>query len=423
MYYQVPEESGNSQPIIGNRSFKVGVALITTSCLVFMLIVASPVSFPLLHGTTAAQATSLASMPSTVRFPQVAKGVRPAAGFLRFPQIAKRRSSVLPMGTGSVEASAPALDAAFQEAPVTTKATPRRSMLKTVAAAALSSLLANPSVAADTVAVEQLPPKIKMLQMISSWDTNKDGRIDRPEFDAGMTAYVPHELTPSQLDNSWNKIVNVEMDKRRNDPSYAGNILTPEQKQLPQPGQQLRLPTDRVESSIPKASGGMYQYPSPQQAYNAMLRKGKDPDIYRARDFVATHNEMNERGWDQVLKYERVTHPECPSNGVKLKKFNGDYAGRVEGSFDRHHWKVDRCGKEEVTYVLDYYDTNKKTNDGVTMPYSNDDIEIRVKPDPDDPNAKVDTATYEKAVGKDFSSTADKVPFLLQSPLLGQGLR
>lgn len=401
MYYQVKEGSINHQPMIGSRPFKVGVTIISVSCLVFMFIVASTVSSPILHGTNAAQSTSLASIPSTLRMPQSTKVVRPAPGFLRFPQIAKGQSSVPPMGRGSVKASASVPDQPISISP--TKMTPRRSMVKGFAAALALALGAGSTKAAETVDPKDLPPKIKMLQMISNWDTDKDGRISRPEFEKGMIDYVPHELSPAQLDSAWSRIVNAEKDIRANDPSYRGNTLTLEQKQLPRPGQPIPLATNREQSNIPKADGGFFMYPSEQQAYNAMLRKGKDPDVYRAKDFINTHNDMNERGWNQVLKYESVTHPECKD--VKLKRFSGDYAGRPDGSFDRHHWLISRCGKEEATYVLDYFD--KKKIDTSTMPYSNDEIEIRVFPDPEDPTSKRDTRKFQNAMGKSFTSTAD----------------
>lgn len=294
-------------------------------------------------------------------------------------------------------------------------------MLKSASAALVAAfVLADPSFAAIKKSTPILAPtapsgieitmddahgQAEILERIGKWDSDHNGRITRLEFEAGMRDYVPHELSPGQLDQAWARIQGVELERRATDPSFAGNKLTDEQKQKPQPGQPIPLPVDRVESSIPKMEGGVWRYPSPQQAYNAMVRKGKDPDIYRAKDFVSTHNEMNERGWNQVLRYESVTHPECPSKDVKLAKFNGDYDGRVEGSFDRHYWTVNRCGKEEETYVLDYFDTKKL--DEITMPYSNDDIEIQVRPDPKDPNAKADTAAFKAKMGKAFSSTAD----------------
>merc|ERR1712032_413950 len=107
-----------------------------------------------------------------------------------------------------------------------------------------------------------------------------------------------------------------------------------------------------------------------------------------------------------VLEYESVSHPECAAKDVKLKKFNGDYAGRVKGSFDRHRWTIVRCdGTQGTTYLLDYFDTKKI--DERTMPYSNEEIEIRAFPDPEDPSNEADIKKFRKARGKSFSSTAD----------------
>jgi len=363
--------------------------------------------------------------PSRGAIPQVAKGVEQTSGSLLSSQPDKTRNSVLSMGIGSIEndsanppdqpGSEPILQtrAWFNEA---AEMTPKRLMMtrrsltkSIVAAVPVFFMFPDFAKAADTAALQSMyeaDPRLKVLQVIGSWDKNKDGRISREEFEKGMTDYVPHELTPEQLDKAWARIENVDYQRRASDPSYAGNTLTDEQKQRPQPLQEIALPTDRVKSSIPKADGGFYQYPSPQQAYNAMVRKGKEPDVYRAEEFVRTHNEMNERGWAQVLEYESVTHPECAAKDVKLKKFNGDYPGRVKGSFDRHRWRIQRCGgTSETTYLLDYYDTKKV--DERTMPYSNDEIEIRAFPDPEDPSNNEDIMKFKTKRGKLFSSTAD----------------
>jgi len=353
--------------------------------------------------------------PSRGATPQVAEGAGWDPVLWRPSQPDKTRSSVISMGTGSIEDSADPPDqilqtrAWFSEAAETT---PRRLMTRRdvlAAAAVVFWMFPDATMAAETAAMQSMyeaDPRLKVLQVIGSWDKDKDGRISRDEFEKGMKDYVPHDLTPAQLDNAWSRIEKVDYQRRASDPSYAGNLLTEEQKQRPQPLQEISLTTDRVKSSIPKAEGGFYQYPSPQQAYNAMVRKGKEPDIYRAEDFVRTHNEMNERGWAQVLNYESVTHPECAAKDVKLKKFNGDYPGRVKGSFDRHRWTITRCdGTQETTYLLDYFDTKKI--DERTMPYSNDEIEIRVFPDPEVPSSKEETRKFKEKMGKSFSSTAD----------------
>src|SRR4051794_28139515 len=48
----------------------------------------------------------------------------------------------------------------------------------------------------------------------------------------------------------------------------------PELANLRQPGQSLDLPTVRTESSIPRDTAEKWEYPSPQQFYNALVRKG-----------------------------------------------------------------------------------------------------------------------------------------------------
>lgn len=78
--------------------------------------------------------------------------------------------------------------------------------------------------------------------------------------------------------------------------------------QAPAPNQTHHLPTDRDASSIPKGSGhgGRWEYPSPQQMYNALLRKGyTDTDVTAVEDMVAVHNFLNEGAWAEIVEWER----------------------------------------------------------------------------------------------------------------------
>ena len=73
------------------------------------------------------------------------------------------------------------------------------------------------------------------------------------------------------------------------------------------PNQAIELPTERDPSSIPKGTGdGNWEYPSPQQMYNALLRKGyTDTDITAVESMVAVHNFLNEGAWNEIVEWER----------------------------------------------------------------------------------------------------------------------
>jgi cytochrome c heme-lyase len=176
----------------------------------------------------------------------------------------------------------------------------------------------------------------------------------------------------------------------------------------PAPSQTLSLPVSRETSTIPRGDGsGLWEYPSPQQMYNAMLRKGyTDTPVDAVESMVAVHNYLNEGAWAEILEWERrfgrgVVHGarECrrgeagtvhtatsdavweDDDGVpppQLVRFMGRpgeltpkarllqaagwaFPGRFgqEPPFDRHDWTVKRFlsdgSAKEVRYVIDYY--------------------------------------------------------------------
>jgi cytochrome c heme-lyase len=83
--------------------------------------------------------------------------------------------------------------------------------------------------------------------------------------------------------------------------------MFPDLSQGPAPNQKVALPTTRDESSIPKGTGdGNWEYPSPQQMYNALLRKGyTDTDVTAVESMVAVHNFLNEGAWAEIVEWER----------------------------------------------------------------------------------------------------------------------
>ncbi|QPG73791.1 holocytochrome c synthase [Brettanomyces nanus] len=146
-------------------------------------------------------------------------------------------------------------------------------------------------------------------------------------------------------------------------------------------GQTVDLPTEKTLSSIPKGekgNEGVWEYPSPQQMLNAMLRKGKgDVPEDSVETMVSIHNFLNEGAWGEILQWEQpyseatkveprldrfTGRPDQMSPRAKLFSFLGKYfPSKFNDSppFDRHDWTVLRSdgqgGWSKVRYVIDYY--------------------------------------------------------------------
>src|SRR5256885_2278525 len=106
----------------------------------------------------------------------------------------------------------------------------------------------------------------------------------------------------------------IENDNKSSCPVvHSGDALSPENQiptnlsHSPAPDQKIPLPTHRVISSIPKAhSTGYWEYPSPQQFYNALVRKGWETPEDSVKTMVDIHNFLNEAAWNEILKWESV---------------------------------------------------------------------------------------------------------------------
>lgn len=70
-------------------------------------------------------------------------------------------------------------------------------------------------------------------------------------------------------------------------------------------GQEMELPLDREVSSIPRArDSSKWEYPSAQQFYNALVRKGWETPEEHIQTMVDIHNFLNEEAWQEILKWE-----------------------------------------------------------------------------------------------------------------------
>ena len=177
-----------------------------------------------------------------------------------------------------------------------------------------------------------------------------------------------------------------------------------------QKGQKMALSTTRTVSSIKKSDftpahqpsaeseegESKWVYPSEQQYFNAMKRKGWDPKEEDMPVVLAIHNVVNEQGWAKVMEWERLRG--CDPSEVKLSKFMGrpkDVSPKArllnmmgyELPFDRHDWIVERPNQENARYVLDFY--KGKLHPQAKAPIG---MFLDVRPALDSPTALLDRA-------------------------------
>jgi cytochrome c heme-lyase len=206
------------------------------------------------------------------------------------------------------------------------------------------------------------------------------------QHDATQSSGCPVQHHPNNQHPEYN-VYSQPIDKTNNMPKGA-------KTQLPNPYQTKELSTDRVSSTIPKGgdtTNTTWTYPSPQQFYNALSRKGKldarNNDEASEEDMasvVALHNNMNEKTWAKVLEWERQTYGENAT--PKLLKFMGkphDLSPKARFKYyvlghplpyDRHDWTVLRDDGTTVRYVIDYYydETRAQETESSSMPNLHD---------------------------------------------------
>lgn len=126
----------------------------------------------------------------------------------------------------------------------------------------------------------------------------------------GSCYCLSHHVGKIYLAVMWH-ILLMSNEKHSKCPVQHGNNAVnprnqmPELSQQPAQDQKMPLPTEREQSSIPKTdSAEKWEYPSPQQFYNALQRKGIETPENEVEMLVAIHNFLNEECWKQVLVWE-----------------------------------------------------------------------------------------------------------------------
>ena len=64
------------------------------------------------------------------------------------------------------------------------------------------------------------------------------------------------------------------------------------------------LPTEHVESSIPRDAAGNWDYPPLQQLDNVLVHKGFPTPENEVETMVQIHNFLNQVAWDEVQRWE-----------------------------------------------------------------------------------------------------------------------
>lgn len=125
-----------------------------------------------------------------------------------------------------------------------------------------------------------------------------DAQHSKPPGPTGSGCPVPHDQRSQPQDTQSPSLLSQ---------LNPLNYMFPDLSQKPAANQTVVLPTSREPSTIPKGTGdGNWEYPSPQQMYNALLRKGySDTDVTAVESMVSVHNFLNEGAWEEIVGWEK----------------------------------------------------------------------------------------------------------------------
>jgi len=224
--------------------------------------------------------------------------------------------------------------------------------------------------------IDHQDPKNNKSLLMRYWPSIWSKAKTKTDIEQDMTSMKPKSATST---SSMNECPVLHGSSNSNSINNGNKNLPPSieeaarHPQSPLPDQRIPLSTHRVISTIPRMDESSYNnsnsdsdkpphhqpsdtstnrwvYPSEQQFYNAMRRKGYTVDDESTIPFVVRiHNAVNERGWRDIRKWEEMRGNANP----RLVKFLGrpkDLSPRAwiysrlfmkKEPFDRHDWYVD----------------------------------------------------------------------------------
>ncbi|KAK3312615.1 cytochrome c/c1 heme-lyase [Apodospora peruviana] len=171
-------------------------------------------------------------------------------------------------------------------------------------------------------------------------------------------------------------------------PRAAASPTDPTSPPFPAAAAAARPSNHEIETGA--SASGKWIYPSEKMFFEAMRRKGHSAaNPIDMKTVVPIHNAVNERAWQEILRWEAPYNSSPLSAGGSGTDNSASSSGKCGGPrlhsfaglstkmspkarintllgytapFDRHDWIVDRCGTQ-VEYVIDFYaGSNKAEN-------------------------------------------------------------
>lgn len=188
---------------------------------------------------------------------------------------------------------------------------------------------------------------------------------------------MPH-LTQHQADHQATQLsterVVSSIPRARSSPAVGASPYDPPAEPV------ASCPVDHGQKKSDGPQDENWEYPSAQQFYNALVRKGWETPEEHVEMMVLIHNFLNERAWQEVVDWEKLAGTD--TSQLSLARFTGrpgtlspkarwyQWMGwlmpstyNAEPPFDRHDWVVQRPPSpghegqgDQVRYVIDYYE-------------------------------------------------------------------
>lgn len=201
----------------------------------------------------------------------------------------------------------------------------------------------------------------------------KDQQSQCPMKESSLPASVEETLQHNQRPIFPDQAIPLSTHRVVSSIPKSDSVSAPAHQNMPRPN------FDRSDETDDKSSSN-WVYPSEQQFYNAMRKKGwSAPNEEDMATVIKIHNAVNEQSWKEVKRWEKELNG-C--DNPKLVRFMGrpkDLSPKAwiysnlflyKPPFDRHDWFVESTRKESnntkeevilTRYVIDFYD-GKSTN-------------------------------------------------------------